>query len=493
MPDTNYQALINMYRRSLPPGRITDYRIDGLDHLGIPVVSVDHFRDDGGSANGIGYGASEEAARLGAYGELCEELHLDLSFHELEQRRGSYRELVDQIGAHSVIDPLTLVLPAGCDYTEGTPLVWVPITAVDDGSQQWCPAEFVATSDSQIDYPAKMTVCIRNGSGAGDTLERALLHGALELLQRDGNADCFRALDRGVVIETEDLPMDVRELLSSLAERGLTVIPKLARTTCGCVSLYAVGDDTTQDPFPFSVTGCGEAADPDTATALRKAILECASSHSRKRFDNLPFDAKRKLLPEGTEAKLKDIKLDEEEQRALRAMYDWTQLDASQLREKLADSVFRRAATVNYASLPTFEEDDIDARWNFVRRQLEVRGLRPYYFRATTTRGACEVVKVIVPGIEMEFASYHRVGKRGVQRLQADDPFKLLHRQAGPGRKEIMLPATVNDGMGGPFYLDTNRLDELIDPLYALYREPTAHAAVLAEETGYFTASVESR
>ncbi|WP_116105720.1 YcaO-like family protein [Lewinella sp. IMCC34191] len=492
MSETNYASLIDMYRSSLPPGRITDYRIDGLDHLGIPVVSVDHFRDGGGAANGIGYGATENAARLGAYGELCEELHLDLSFHELEQRHGSYRELVTHFGVDRVIDPLTLVLPAGSDYDNDTPLVWVPVTAIDDGSKHWCPAEFVATSDSQIDYPHKMTTCIRNGSGAGDTLERALLHGALELLQRDGNADCFRALDRGRVIETEHLPEDIKQLLRTLADRGLNVIPKVARTTCGCVSLYAVGDDTTDDPFPFSVTGCGEAADPDTSTALRKAILECASSHSRKRFDNLPFRDKRDLLPEGAEARLRDIHLGEEEQRALRAMYEWTQLNSGQLRQRLADSVFRRETLVPFGSLPTFAAADVKTRWEYVLKQLQDRGLRPYYFRAVTTRGACEVVKLIVPGIEMEFASYHRIGRRGVQRLLAEDPFHLLHRKAGRGRKEVRLPDKINHEMGGPFYLDTDHLDEIIDPLYALYREPTAHAAVLAEETGYFNTSVES-
>ena len=109
----------------------------------------------------------------------------------------------------------------------------------------WAPFEFVGNYNEYMEYPNQLITAITNGSGAGDTFERALLHGLLELLQRDGNADCFRALDRGIVIDKKDISAETLKIMDDLEQKGLRVVPKLARETCGCVSLYAVGDDSS--------------------------------------------------------------------------------------------------------------------------------------------------------------------------------------------------------------------------------------------------------
>ena len=59
------------------------------------------------------------------------------------------------------------------------------------------PYEFAACYRSQLDGIAPLTTPITNGLGAGDSFERALVHGLLELLQRDGNCVSFRAMDQG--------------------------------------------------------------------------------------------------------------------------------------------------------------------------------------------------------------------------------------------------------------------------------------------------------
>lgn len=485
MPD--YRDLIEMYRSALPPGEIVGFRIDTLDHVGTPIYNVDFFARDGRKFNGVGYGSTEEEAMLGAFGELSEEYHLEVAFDGADQVTGSYRTLVSEYGSEAVLDPLELVLPAGGDYTEELPLDWVQIERLGDGQPTWCPSEFVAVGNQQVPYPNRMTTAIRNGSGAGDTLERALLHGTLELLQRDGNADAFRALDRGVTFDPASLPVSIRQLLDRHAAVGLHIVPKLARTTCGCASVYAVGDDRTEDDFPLSITACGEAADPDTEAALRKAILECASSHSRKRYNNLPFAEKADLWPEGYGNRLKKrLVLEQEEQRALRAMTEWLLLDRDELRSRLQDSVFKVTNHVNFDHLPSFAAKAIPDRWQKVAEELKSEHLSPYVFRANTTDGRCEVVKMIVPGIEMEFASYHRIGYRGVKRLLEREDLDLLSREPGPGRKRILLTAAREEALGGPWYLAAEKLDRIVDPLYALYREPSAHAANVAIETNYF-------
>ena len=497
MQNEQQQAAIDAYRAALPEGQLIQFRIDPIDYLGAPIVSIDLLVKDEASKvraayNGIGYGADETAATLGAYGELAEETHLEESFNKLRLEEGSYAEMTACHGADVVIDPLEMVLPAGSPYTPDYPLKWAPITRLHDGATVWCPAGFVACNKGMLpDYPNLLTTSIRNGSGAGDTLERALLHGALELLQRDGNADCFRALDRGKVIDRATLPQDIQDLLDDFAAKGLHILPKLARVTCGVPSIYAAGDDRSADTFPIGVTSTGEGADPDYRRALRKAIHEVASSHSRKRFNNLPLERKRHLLPGGYAEKIQStIDLKSEEQRALRGMVEWLQLERSELRALLDDNVFLEKEQIDAATLPTFDSTDIAEQWEFVRGQLEKEGLTPYVFRATTTGGHCEAVKLIVPGIEQEFGSYHRAGYRGVERLLAEDPFGLLHREAGEGRQPILLTETHNTRLGGPFYLDTARIDALIDPVYPLYREPTSHAAAMALASDYFNQSI---
>lgn len=493
MPD--YTAITEAYRRALPPGKSSYFRIDPIDYLGTPIVHVNYQLDGGKSFYSIGYGATEAEALLGAFGELSEKIHLAETFGRgrLSQSRrtageqGSYRAMTRRFGTDGVLDPLTLVLPAGSPYDAQTELQWMEIERLADGAFVWCPIEFVSSFDEPLRYPNQLTTAITNGNGAGDSLERAMLHGTLELLQRDGNADAFRALDRGIVLATDSLPEDARHLIAGLRDKGLEVVPKLARTTCGSVSLYAVGIDHSDDDFALGVTACGEAADPDYPTALRKAILECASSHSRKRFYNLPFDRKRHLLPEDyVEAQYAATNLDEQEQRALRALSEWIEMDRAAVQELLADNVLSRQKTVPATELPTFAPTDIPSRWAHVRAGVEAENLTPYRFRATTTSGGIEVVKMIVPGIEMELGSYHRIGYRGVRRLLERDGPPLIQREPGPGRARVRLTAEHEEMVGGPAYLDTAKLDALVDPLYALYREPFGHAAAIAVEQNYF-------
>ncbi len=478
---------LSAYRNSLPQGTYETLRIDGSDYLGIPIYNVDLFTPDS-YYSGIGYGANETEALVGAYGELAEDCHLQLSFPKLPIREASYAELVHEHGKDGVLDPLTLVLPAGSPYTAETRLRWVPIERLRDGARVWCPAEFVVSGDWELpDYDDKLTTCISNGTGAGDTEERAILHALLELLQRDGNADSFRALDRGRVIDPATVSESVREIIAYLRGKGLDVTLKLARVTCGCASVYAVGDDVSSDAFGLSATACGEAADPDINKALRKAVLECASSHSRKRFNNLPFRRLDGDVPDDYFDRIRAaIDLDTEEERALRAMVEFVTSDKSVVRRRLAGSVFSHRETVAARDLPTLPQAEVPEQLRYVLRQLGENGMEPYVFRAATAGPDCHAVKVVVPDMEMEFGSYHRIGHRGVQRLLQDDPFKLLSREPAAGCQRIRLTDQREREVGGPCYLNTARLDALIEPLYGLYREPTAHAAPIALEEDYF-------
>lgn len=470
--------IINRYQRALPPGDSAYYRIDGIDHVGLPIMHVTFTTEAGDRYHSIGYGETEGEALVGAYGEIHEKLQLAYAFANADKVEATYNELVEQHGSDTVIDPVTLTLPAGSHYHADLPLCWTTITRYRDRAEVWCPVEFVASFNSELgDYPNQLTTAITNGNGAGDTLTRALLHGTLELLQRDGNADCFRALDQGRVLDVATFPEELQLLVAEFRKKDLEILPKLARTTCGCVSLYAVGRDLSDEAFPLSVTACGEAADPSYEKALRKAILECASSHTRKLFVHSPYERKAEVVPEGyITAEKETPDLDKEEPRALNAMVEWLGLDRDQLYDRLKDTVFSEREQVPVSGLPNYKADDLDARLDYVQQGLADEGMELYYSYAPSENGEILAVKSIVPGMEMEFGSYHRIGRRGVQRLQERGD-ALLSRENGDGMARIRLTEEQEAALGGPFYLNTAALDAKIDPVYPLYREPDRHAA----------------
>ena len=494
-PPAALDAALALYRDSLPPGEVTTFRIDGVDRLGIPVVDATYLPADAThNLYGVGYGATEAEALVGAYGELCEDAHHSRAFVALDLARGTYPEMRARHGGDAVIDPVRLGLEAGTEGVDERRLRWAPVTRFRDGAPCWCPAEFVTSYNAELPgYPDQLTTAITNGMGAGDTVERALLHALCELLQRDGNADSFRALDQGRVIPRASLPTEVGALVDRLAAEDLHVTTKLARVTCGCASVYAVGRDRSAEPFPLSVTACGEAADPDVATALRKAVLECASAHTRKIFYHSPFARKGPHAPPGyAEAQAARIDLAREEPRALAAMARWLRMDREAVYGELAGTVFSARERVDPASLPHFADPAQAGRLARVLDGYRGEGIEVYTFDSSP-RGADGVrtVKAIAPGIEMELGSYRRLGERGARRL-LERGDALAARAPGRGRARVVLRPDQEERLGGPVWLDVAALDARVGTLYPLYREPSAHAAQAAIERDWWGASVAS-
>ncbi|UZO79264.1 YcaO-like family protein [Aquimarina sp. ERC-38] len=481
------EKALQLYKEHLPEGYLENFRIDSIDHLGVPIYDTTLYTDQGKDMfNGVGYGKTPVEAEIGAFGELYEGYYNTKNVKNLSKKEASYREMITEFGEKNIIDPLTLVLSAGSTYSPELPLQWTQIQHWTTKKSVWVPVEFISNRNGDTYYDNQLIRSITNGCGAGDTWERAVLHGVLELLQRDGNADSFRALDKGKVIELDQVDEEVKELLQDLRSKGLEVIPKLARITAGCISVYAVGLDSSQEDFSLSAAACGEAADPSYNVALRKAILECASSHTRKLFAHSPYQRKKQIVPEGYwERNVEAINLDSEENRALKAMTNWISSDKKYIEELLQDTVYSQKETVKASSLPDFKFDNLKDKLEYVISKLKEEDLEVYYLPCTSEDAPIKVAKVVIPGIEMELGSYHRIGYRGIKRLLEENS-ELISNTPGEGKLQILVSQEQQIALGQPYFLEVNKLDEIIDPLYPLYREPTANAAPLALETNYF-------
>jgi ribosomal protein S12 methylthiotransferase accessory factor len=313
----------------------------------------------------------------------------------------------------------------------------------------------------------------------------------MELLQRDGNVVTYRALDQGVVVDLDTEPEpEVAALLGRLRSLGIRVTVKLACTDFGLANLYVVGDDTGRPRAPIQVTACGEASHPDRARALRKALLEFCGSRSRKAATHGPIPDARRVMPdEYVEKQIAAAMIEEEESRALEAMAEWVGQDAAELRHRLSGSVFSERRRAPFSGLPDTGPGPVAASEDHLRllgERLAAEGLEPIWLDVSPHGGTpVRVVKTVVPGLESETMSYHRIGWRGVRRLrERGDP--LLLDAPREGAERVRLRPEDEARCGGPAWFDTAAADRMVGKVYPLYREsgPFSAQLLLAQRRG---------
>ena len=484
------------YRRHLPEGELRSFPVSGVDRLELP-VSIASFRfgestDTPPKKNkqpqfdGYGYGLTAAEANIGALGELTKFSNCHRSMMGRDFVAGSYDRMCEQFGADAVIDPLTLCLPAGLDYDSSRPLEWTEAIRWRTGQRVFLPTEFAANNRAQMRGRDPMITPITNGLGAGLSIEQALVHGVLELLQRDGNCTTFRAMDRGVVIDLDDVQSDeLRRLVARLRDAGLDVTAKLASTEFGLVNAYVVGRDTRQSGMTLQTTACGESAHLDRERALRKAMVEYAAARSRKAFMHGDLDLIARVSPDWyLPSFLRDFDIAAQERRALDAMVAWRKLSQRELEALLEPTVFSERERVPLSSLPTVPAESISDpadRMEEVAGRLEAAGLEVLLLDYTPPgQDEIAVVRAVVPGLEGETMSYGRVGERGVRRLLDRGEDFVGIGPAGGSRQRVPLTAAAEERLGGPAWLDFDAVDRRVGQLYALYREPSSHAVPVA-------------
>ncbi|MEM1042856.1 MAG: YcaO-like family protein [Bacteroidota bacterium] len=484
------------YRAALNLDEVYEFALTPLDVTGIPVWTVATWLD-GEFTSGIGYGTTDDRARIGAWGELAEGVFVH-RLREMATQRGSYRDLAEA-GARAV-DPLRLRLPVGTDYTEDTERLWVeatrfvPGTSADEESAWMLLDEAAAhTYNLPPDYTPLYTP-ITNGLGAGDTPARALAHGLLELVQRDASSTGYRAFDRGLVLDLGGVPdPETRRWIEQIEDAGITLMAKLAGTPLGIPVIYVVGRerDLGAMPHPLVLTGCGEGAHPDRERALQKAVLEYGASRVRKRFAHGPVADLEGRVPDAYLRRVREMGVEGEEGRATDAVAEWAGLDGREQLRRLENRWFREAERLAFADLPTDRSlETPEALAADVARRCADAGLEAYSVALSPPDADVSVVKTIVPGLEVETVTYGRIGPRNVRRLlgriEAGDA--VVHPDlVGIGRppaeaQPVPLAPEGEAALGGSAWVHLDLMEEAAGPIYAMYREPAEHVVGLRAE-----------
>ncbi|OJH39286.1 YcaO-like family protein [Cystobacter ferrugineus] len=479
----NPQEACEAYRAAFPPGELEMFREDPIDRVGIPAVAASLRLKTGTLFATHGHGTTLEEAEAGALGEMAKTVFTEAALRAHAREKGTYRELARTYGPSGVVDPLKLCLPAGSPYHADMELTWVTVTRLTTGEKVFIPEEWVATWGGELQGRMPLITPITSGQGAGLTHEQALTHGILELFQRDGNGLQSRALDQGVVLDLKGAALgpELQSLLAHYERLGIEVIPKLACTDFGLVNLYVVGRDPALRDQPMALTACGEAADLDRERALRKALLEYAGSRTRKAFANGPLELAEKIAPPGYMNRfLPHLELEDEEPRALHAMANWARLSAPQMRALMEQRVLAERCRVPFASLPTIPDlGDARERSALLVRKLTLASFDILVADMSPADHSVFSLKVIVPGLEVETMSDHRIGERGVAKLLArQDPLAGLGKPP-EGAQRVRLTSEAEERLGGPAWFHSRLAEAIVGRLYALYREPERHAAQL--------------
>lgn len=484
MDDEALLAVADRYVAALSSGNVEEIDIRAYDRLAVPsIAAVFTSPAEPAPAHSTGFGASTAAARVGALGELSEGVLVNRAVAALSPEAGSYAEMRARYGADLVVDPVTLVLEAGSDYSADRPLLWAPMTRWRTGETVRVPFEFVASEQHTLPAQAPpggwLTTAITNGLGAGDSLERAIGHALLEIIQRDGDTVCYRALDTGVVIDvsTSTDPQTV-ELLAAYADQGVQPLVKLAESELATV-VFCTGVDTladnAADTGPLAVTAIGEAAALDPTSAIRKALLEYASSRVRKAFAFGSLDDVAARHPDYLQREL-SFPLVPQEDRAVREMQRWSSMSAVQLSDLVAPTLYRTARTVPLESLGGAGVPGTDpaAVLTELLRRLEDFDV---LYLAAGEPGGIRAVKVLVPGLEVETMSYLRIGERVLRRLlDRDSELVGLGAPATADQLPIHLTAEATQRIGDTAWFDRSVVARLVGGLYPLYREPDRFA-----------------
>jgi ribosomal protein S12 methylthiotransferase accessory factor len=497
---TDLAETLRTFQNAIPNGDAYEFELTALDRLDIPLWGAFVWSESGDFSDGFGYGAGNLGARVSAWGEVLENYYATKTLETMPRRTASYAEL--SAANEAAVDPVTLCLDAGADYSPEKKIVWTRGKNYPAVKDVWLPLEAVAIASSDIaaEIAPKdfLFTPITNGLGAGASLEQALAHGILELVQRDGDSVMFRAMDEGIIINLDEVESEeTRRLLSFLDENDIEIYVKLAGISCGMPVIYVVGHDRdlSRAPFQLSLSACGEAAHPNREIALAKALREYVSSRARKRFMHGSLEDMRRTAPEKYSQRVMSDEAVGDESRALKSVLNWLSMSREEFFATIRSPLFDVRRTINFSDLPTVKTEAIDAPdklLKLIEKNLKQENLEIYYADFTPENSPFAVVKAIVPGLEVETMSYNRIGRRNYERLHArgmrDAQFRGLVGSGTENKpadaQKIHLTETDERAIGGAAWLSPQGIEKAVGKLYALYREPNGHTAgkILAEK-----------
>jgi ribosomal protein S12 methylthiotransferase accessory factor len=270
--------------------RVAD--ITGLDRIGIPVYNaiIPRSFDDLSVYNGKGTTAAD--AMTSAVMEAVERFSAWLPMRP--ERVAPYAELAD--AGERVLDPLSHNMMPHPLYHPGRAVSWVRGFDLLAEEEVLVPQSLAGYYVRFHEVPCYRIVT-SNGVASGNSLEEAICHGLMEVIERDdwtmadlishrlktmvanklGDAGSAKWLeDRHPVIDPATLPPLAGELAGRISAVGAELVIRNITSETGIPSFAAV---VAEDLGPTVSPGhAGYGTHPDAETAVMRALTEAAQS-----------------------------------------------------------------------------------------------------------------------------------------------------------------------------------------------------------------------
>lgn len=248
--------------------------ITSKDNIGIPVFSINRpGAAKGAVSNYNGKGPTPEQAQASAVMEAMERYSAEMQETD-EMVYGTFDQ-AREIGL--TVDPKDLILPPRVlDYYRSAEIAWCRGFEMFRGSPIWIPAcavyhPYVPNGDLQLfRYHT-------NGIAAGNTMEEAILHALLELIERDAwsMAEHRERANSDIEVDGDSIP---GKLLKQFNDNGVEIHLKDLTNDIGIPTIGAAADDvSTKDPELLTI-GVGTHLNPEIACI--RALTEVAQSRT---------------------------------------------------------------------------------------------------------------------------------------------------------------------------------------------------------------------
>ncbi|MDI9645309.1 MAG: YcaO-related McrA-glycine thioamidation protein [Archaeoglobales archaeon] len=354
--------------------------ITGLDRIGIPIFSaIRPSAAEGAVSVYSGKGITETLAKISAIMEGFERYSAE--FRDEKIIKGTYSQLLRN---YNVLDPESLILPKDLPYSKNDSVIrWTWGFDLMSKEEILVPVSAVYHPY----YPKGDLHLFRtntNGLAAGNSIEEAIFHGLMEVIERDAWSIAEFCRKGGRIIETDS------ELVNTLIEKfkaaSVDIILRDITSDIPITVIAAVSDDLLlKDPALLTI-GFGAHLDPEIA-AIR-ALLEVAQSRvvqiQGAREDTVKAELMRKIGYD----------------RMKRLNKHW----------------FEEGDVAKLEKLPNLSSEYIKSDIEKTLSMLKSRGFEKV-IAVNLTRAELEVptVRVIVPGLEVFGIDPARVGERIIE------------------------------------------------------------------------------
>jgi putative methanogenesis marker protein 1 len=263
-----------------------------LDRIGLPVFTCFRIRPDQSKTwhTGKGFTAVQAQVSLTMEGieRYCSEFR--------DEYRGrlvldSYNNLKKKDLA--VLDPAALILPQFSQYTPDDVFYWVSGYDLIGREEILTPACTVYHPFHLDDKPVINTHT--DGIASGNTMEEAVFHGLMEVIERDAWSIAKFSGDASDAITIEDRPENqfLLDIVDKFNRANIEIVAKDITSDIGIPVIAAFSQDLEQESM-IPIDGFGAHLDPKVAMA--RALTEVATTRALF-IQKYGFDGLRDELP----------------------------------------------------------------------------------------------------------------------------------------------------------------------------------------------------